>query len=84
LCGGEPRPPRGGAPAGGELRFRNAQQDIALAGASSAVLRDELKEAMGGCSASAPADSEFYLRLRDVLLAGPQGAQKMRRDDPAR
>ncbi len=84
LCGGEPRPPRGGAPAGAELRFRNAQQDIALAGASSAALRDELKKAMGGCGASAPADSEFYLRLRDLLLAGPQGAQKMRRDDPPR
>jgi hypothetical protein len=68
LCGGETRPLRGGALTGAELRFRNARQDVALAGASSAMLRDELKKAMGGCSASAPADPEFYLRLRDVLL----------------
>jgi len=68
LCGGEPRPLRGGAPIGAELRFRNAQQDVALAARRSEALREELKKTMGGCSASAPADPEFYLRLRDLLL----------------
>lgn len=75
LCGGEPRPPRGKILAGAELRFRNAQQDAALAGASSAALRDKLKEAMGGCSAPAPADPEFYLRVRDVFFASPKKVQ---------
>ena len=31
-------------------------------------LRDEMKKAMGGCNASAPADLEFYLHLRDYLF----------------
>jgi hypothetical protein len=67
LCGSEPGPLRG-APMGAAFRFRNAQQDIALAAAASPAIRDELKRAMGGCSAPAPADPEFYLRLRDLLL----------------
>jgi len=54
---------------------------VALAGAGSAALRDELKKAMGGCSGPAPADPEFYLRVRDILLAPPQ---KVRHDDPPR
>ena len=81
LCGSEPRPLRGSIPAGAELRFRNAQQDVALAARSSAVLREALKKAMGGCSEPAPGDPEFYLRVRDVLFASPQ---KVRRDDPPR
>jgi hypothetical protein len=81
LCGGEPRPLRGGTLAGAESRFRNARQDVALAEAGSAALRDELKRVMGGCSAPAPADPEFYLHVRDLLLAP---SQKMRRDDPPR
>ncbi len=68
LCGGEPRALRGSIPIGAEPRFRNARQDVALAGRSSAALREEIKKAMGGCSAPAPADPEFYLRLRDLLL----------------
>jgi hypothetical protein len=68
LCGGEPRPLGGAIPTGAEFRFRNARQDVALARASSPALREELKKAMGGCTASAPSDPEFYLRLRDVLL----------------
>jgi hypothetical protein len=39
---------------------------------------------MGGCDAPAPADPEFYLRLRDLLLATPRGAEKVRRDGPPR
>jgi hypothetical protein len=68
LCGGETRPLRGGSPIGAELRFRNAQQDVALAARSSEAQRGELKKAMGGCDAPAPADPEFYLRIRDLLL----------------
>lgn len=68
LCGGEPRPLRGGSAIGAELRFRNARQDIALAARASASLREELKMTMGGCSAPEPADPEFYLRFRDLLL----------------
>jgi hypothetical protein len=68
LCGGQARPLSGAMPLGAELRFRNARQDVALARAGSPALREELKKAMGGCGASAPADPEFYLRLRDVLL----------------
>ena len=81
LCGGEPRPLRGGAPMGAELRFRNARQDVALAAAGSKVLRDEIKRAMGGCDAKPPVDPEFYLRVRDVFFAPPQ---KVRRNDPPR
>jgi len=81
LCGGESRALQGGSLPGAGLRFRNAQQDIGLAGAGSAALRDELKKAMGGCSAPAPGDPEFYLRVRDVLFAPPQ---KVRRDDQPR
>jgi hypothetical protein len=84
LCGGERRPLRGGILPGEELRLRNARQDVALAGASSAALRDELKKTMGGCNAAAPADPEFYLRLRNLLLAAPPVTQKVRRDDPPR
>ena len=68
LCGGEPRPLIGSIPLGAEFRVRNVRQDMALARASSPALREELKKVMGGCSASAPADPEFYLHLRDVLL----------------
>jgi hypothetical protein len=81
LCGGEPRQAPGDGAIGAGLRFRNAQQDVALAARTSAALREELKKAMGGCSAPAPADPEFYLRVRDVFFASPQ---KVRRDDPPR
>jgi len=68
LCGGKFRPIAGRVPIGAELVFRNAQQDVALAAARSVALRDEMKKAMGGCSANPPADPEFYLRLRDYLF----------------
>ena len=68
LCGGDPRPLGGSIPIGAELRLRNARQDTALAAGSSQALREELKKTMGGCDAPAPADPEFYLRLRDRLL----------------
>jgi len=68
LCGTKVRPLAGRVPAGADLLFRNAQQDVALAAAGSMPLRDEMKKAMGGCNASAPADPEFYLHLRDYLF----------------
>ncbi|MEO8051703.1 MAG: hypothetical protein ABI833_14895 [Acidobacteriota bacterium] len=73
LCGGEPSTARGVLPMGAELRFRNALQDVALAAASSGAVRDELKKAMGGCSADQPADPEFYLRIRDLLFTARAG-----------
>jgi hypothetical protein len=68
LCGGEPRPLRSGATIGAEMRFRNARQDVALAARISDALREDLKKTMGGCSSSVPADPEFYLHVRDLLL----------------
>jgi hypothetical protein len=68
LCGGKLRPIAGRVPLGAELVFRNAQQDAALAAAGPAPLRDEMKKVRGGCNATAPADPEFYLRLRDYLF----------------
>ncbi len=50
------------------LQSRNARQDTALAARASPALREDLQRAMGGCSAPAPADPEFYLRVRDLLL----------------
>jgi hypothetical protein len=68
LCGTKVRPAAGEAPIGAELIFRNVQGDIALAAMGSMQMRDEMKKAMGGCNAAAPADPEFYLRLRDYLF----------------
>ncbi len=68
LCGGDALPLSGRVPIGAELRFRNARQDVELAAHSSEALREELKKTMGGCSAPAPPDPEFYLRLRDLLM----------------
>jgi hypothetical protein len=68
LCGTKMRPLAGRIPAGADLLFRNAQQDLALAAAGSLPLRDEMKKTMGGCNATPPADPEFYLRLRDYLF----------------
>lgn len=67
LCGGVPSPLHAAAQ-GAAFRFRNAQQDLALAAKGGNGAREELKKAMGGCSAPAPADPEFYLRLRDLLV----------------
>jgi hypothetical protein len=63
------------------LHARNAQQDVELAAVGSDAVRQEIKRAMGGCDGNPPADPEFYLRVRDVLLAP---AQKVRRDGPPR
>lgn len=47
------------------LRYRNAQQDLALAGRAP---REDLAKLFGACSAAAPDDPEWYLRLRDYLF----------------
>jgi hypothetical protein len=47
------------------LRFRNAQQDIALA---SLGAKDELKKLYGSCDAKQPENPESYLRIRDYLF----------------
>ena len=46
--------------------------------AGSATLREDLKKAMGGCSAPAPADPEFYLRLRDLVLRRKVGRHNLK------
>jgi hypothetical protein len=50
------------------LHARNAQQDVEMAAVGSDAVRQEIKRAMGGCSANPPADPEFYLHLRDYLF----------------
>jgi hypothetical protein len=47
------------------LHYRNAQQDLALAGRAP---REELTKLFGACAAPAPEDPEWYLRLRDYLF----------------
>jgi hypothetical protein len=68
LCGTKVRLVANPIPVGADLLFRNAQQDVSLAAAGSLPLRDEMKKAIGGCSANPPVDPEFYLRLRDYLF----------------
>jgi hypothetical protein len=68
LCGTKVRTLAGSVTAGANLLSRNTQQDVALTAAGSTALHEELKKAMGGCNAAAPADPEFYLRLRDYLF----------------
>jgi hypothetical protein len=47
------------------LRFRNTQQDVALAARSS---KADLRDLIGGCDAPVPEDAEWYLRVRDYLF----------------
>jgi hypothetical protein len=46
------------------LRFRNAQQDVALAARAP---KTDLLRLIGGCAATPPDDPEWYLRIRDYL-----------------
>jgi hypothetical protein len=53
-------------PVQASLRFRNAQQDRALASKAS---KTDLQEKFGACDAKAPADNpEWYQRVRDFLF----------------
>lgn len=80
LCGTPRVPPAAGAAASdvARMHFRNAQQDAALAAKSSAAVREDLKKALGGCTASPPAnadaDPESYLHVRDIFFALPKNA----------
>jgi hypothetical protein len=47
------------------LHYRNAQQDLALAGRAP---REDLAKLFGPCAAPARDDPEWYLRLRDYLF----------------
>ena len=47
------------------LRFRNTQQDVALAAAAP---KEDLRKLFGACDAPASPDPEWYLRIRDYLL----------------
>ena len=47
------------------LRFRNAQQDVALAATAP---QDELQKVFGACDAPRSPDPEWYLHIRDYLL----------------
>ena len=66
LCNG-PKPPA--APAGPvsveSLRFRNSQQDLALARQAP---KADLQKLFGACDAPASPDPEWYLRIRDYLF----------------
>ena len=57
------------APTQNSLRFRNAQQDRALAARAS---KPALQERFGSCDAIPPADNpEWYHRVRDFLFRLP-------------
>jgi hypothetical protein len=45
--------------------FRNVRQDLALAASAP---KEELRKLFGACTAPAPSDPEWYLRIRDYLL----------------
>src|ERR1019366_1425531 len=47
------------------LRFRNAQQDLALA---SRAHNEDLRGLLGACDLPPPEQPEWYLRIRDYLL----------------
>jgi hypothetical protein len=47
------------------LRFRNAQQDVALA---ERAPKEELRRLIGGCGAAADENPEGYLKIRDYLF----------------
>jgi hypothetical protein len=66
LCGTRPAAtPLGADLSIPALRFRNVQQDLALAGKAP---RTELQQRFGPCTAPAQADPEWYFRIRDYLF----------------
>jgi hypothetical protein len=72
LCGArvESAAPEPGVVTAASLRFRNAQQDLALA---ALVPREELQERFGACDAAPPENNpEWYYRVRDFLLQSPK------------
>ncbi len=70
VCATKSPPP---APSGPEasiaaLRFRNAQQDLALAAKAP---KADLQQRWGACTAPAQTDPEWYFRIRDYLFRLP-------------
>jgi hypothetical protein len=65
LCGTRLEAAGGARLTASRLRFRNAQQDVALAARSS---KEALRGLIGGCDAPVPEDAEWYLRIRDYLF----------------
>lgn len=57
--------PGGGQVTIARLRYRNARQDLSLAGKAP---REELQKLMGPCEDPRPEDAEWYLRIRDYLF----------------
>ena len=71
LCGATApeKPPADAGVTAASLRFRNAQQDRALAPKAS---RTELQVRFGACEVSQPTDDpEWYFRVRDFLYKLP-------------
>lgn len=72
LCGArlDNAAPAAGLVTADSLRFRNAQQDLALA---ALVPREELQKRFGPCDAAPPENNpEWYYRVRDFLLHFPK------------
>jgi hypothetical protein len=65
LCGTKLETAAPGASALARLRFRNAQQDVALARKTP---QEPVQKLAGACGTPAPADPEWYLRIRDYLF----------------
>jgi hypothetical protein len=65
VCGTKPESPAAQTLTLARLRFRNAQQDLALA---MRAPREPLQKLAGACETQPPADPEWYLRIRDYLF----------------
>jgi hypothetical protein len=65
VCGTKPEPSGPQTLTAAGLRFRNAQQDLALARQAP---REQLRKLAGACETPPPADPEWYLRIRDFLF----------------
>jgi hypothetical protein len=57
--------PSGSGFSGQNMRYRNANQDVALAAGAP---KADLQKLFGGCDAPPSPDPEWYLRIRDYLL----------------
>jgi hypothetical protein len=65
LCGVAGKPVTANSVTPASLRSRNARQDLALAPRAP---KADLQKLFGACDAAAPANPEWYLRLRDYFF----------------
>jgi len=65
LCGVAGKPVAANSVTPASLRFRNARQDLELAPRAPQA---DLQKLFGPCDAAAPANPEWYLRLRDYFF----------------